>query len=145
MADDPELTDVTGTVEEAPEHAAESGAELVRDAAEESEDAAEHAHETASDIAQSSGEAVADVAHEAREHEMHAETRRIVAEGFERVEERLHRVEEAVFRTGVEEPVEEITETPAEIVADAAPENGSASETTETHTRRRRVFAKSRR
>lgn len=137
------IEDVGDDVAEAPREVQDSAAELVHDGAEESEHRAEEARDTASDIASSTADVVADVSHEAREHAMHAETRDLVARGFERIEQRLGEVERHVG-IGVTAPVEEMAETPPAIVETAtAPDH--SEETTEVHAKRRRVFARGRR
>lgn len=143
MADDDTtatVEDVGSDVTDAPAATEESAAELAHDAADASAEAADDAREHAQDVAQAAGDAVDHATDVADDHAMHAETRRVMAEGFERVERRLDRVEDAVG-LGVEQPVHDIADAPEAIVTDEP----VAETTEEAHIRRRRVFGKARR
>lgn len=132
------VEDVPSSEHPAPvEEVVEPAADLLHDAADASAEAAEDLHDTAGEVLDGALDTTSDIHHAATEHEMHAETRRIVAEGFERVEGRLTAVENKVG-IGATQPADDIGEGGAEVLS----EPGEAVEDTvhEVHTRRRRMF-----
>jgi hypothetical protein len=134
------VEDVTEDTAHVPEHAEETASELAHDAADASAEAADTAQEHAQDVASAAGDAVEHATDVADDHRMHEETRRIMAEGFERVERRLDALEAGTVHT-LSQPVEDVAEAPEAIVS----EEPVTESTEEVHVRRRRAFGKARR